>query len=222
MTDDTTSQAVPVETEGSQEAASAGDATQEARKSISEILGEALGKKFGSDDAALKSVKDTFSFVGKAGSYQKSMQTLTSRLGLDEQGVLQKLESLSMDNEQATQATQATDSTSEIQQLKATVEEMTFFAERPELKDHKDLLREIRGTSGKSYAEVVEMPAFKSMLEKARTAEEMERQQSVLKTNPRLGQVRDKLSEAKQAAEAGNDALARKSAVGAVLDAFEG
>ena len=220
MSEDTTSNAVPADAEGSKEAASA-DAQVHAQPSIKDVLGQVLGKQFDSDDAALKSVKDTYSFVGKAGSYQKHMKVLTQKFDTDELGVINKLESFSMENEQVTQQTAGTGIASEVQQLKAQLEETTFFAEHPELKEHKDLLREVRGTSGKSYTEVVEMPAFKNILEKAHAAEAMEREKSVLQSNPRLGQVRDKLSEAREAAKAGNIDVARSAAVGAVLEAFE-
>lgn len=223
MQEDTTSQAIPAEAEGHNEAGFAGDAAPDAAQaSIKDILGQVLGKKFDSDDVALKSVKDTYSFVGKAGNYQKHMKVLTQKFGTDELGVLNKLESLSMENAQENVAPQQdTSLASVVQNLQAQLEETTFFAENPDLKEHKDLLKEIRGTSGKSYQDVVQMPAFKSLFEKARAADEMERSKSVLQSNPRLGQVRDKLSEAREAANSGNIEVARKSAVGAVLDAFE-
>ena len=54
---------------------------------LKDILSKELGKSFPTDEAAIKSLKDTFSFVGKAGSYQKAMKSLTVKLGLSMLGV---------------------------------------------------------------------------------------------------------------------------------------
>lgn len=223
MSEDTTSQALPASADGTLEAVSApsAQATEQTSPSVKDVLGQVLGKSFKDDATALKSIKDTFDFVGKAGSYQSNIKKLTAKFATDELGVISLMENLANQSTE-TQVTQPTESVmGEIQALKQQVEESEFFAERPDLKEHKDLLRELRGSTGKRLSEVAELPSVKSLLEKARAADEMERSKSVLQSNPRLGQVRDKLAEAREAAKSGNDAVAKSAAVSAVLDAFE-
>ena len=82
------------------------------------------------------------------------------------------------------------------------------------------MIGELRDTTGKPIRQVVELPAVKTLVEKARSFDEAERSRSVLHSNPKLGQVRDKLTESREALEKGDVNTAKSGAVGAVLDAF--
>lgn len=151
--------------------------------SIKDVLAQRLGKTFPTDEAALKSVEDTFAYVGK----QKSQPAV------DPSQFVSRSE----------------------------FEEATFFAAHPELNAYKPLISSVGKAAGKPLAEVIEMPDVKSVIEKARAHDEYEQSKSVLQTNPRLGQITDKMSQAREAAAAGNSEVARSSAVDAVIDAFE-
>lgn len=228
MPEDTTSQALPdgndVVPSGGLEAVSE---TSEAKLTgVKDIISQITGKQFPTDEAAAKSLKDTYSFVGGAGmKAQKLMNELKDKLQKDEKGVLTLMETLATNpNPQSTPApVHAADPTifNEMAALRKQVEETQFFDERPELKEYRGMIAELRDTTGKPIRDVVELPAIKTLVEKARSYDAAERSRSVLHSNPKLGQVRDKLTEAKEAANNGDLNTAKASAVSAVLSSYD-
>ena len=143
-----------------------------------------LGKKFPTKEAALKSWKDTNSFVGQKVAPQPMVPP----------DVLSKVES-----------------------LEQTVRETSFYAEHPEYKGVKDLISSL----GKNPEEVVNTDVFKKAYTAMKASEDSEKSKSVLHSNPRLGQVTDKMTQAQEAAKAGNHEAAKAAAVSAVLDSLE-
>lgn len=226
MPEDTTSPALPdgsdVIPAGGQEAVrTASDAQQ---TGIRDIVSQITGKNFPSDEAAAKSLKDTYAFVGGAGmKAQKLMNDLKVKLQKDESGVLNLMENLATNPNPYQAPTSAGDLTvfNEIAGLKKQVEESSFYDERPELKEYRSIIGDLRDQTGKPIREVVELPAVKTLVEKARSFDTAERSRSVLHSNPKLGQVRDKLTEAHEAMNRGDINAAKQGAVSAVLDSFD-
>jgi hypothetical protein len=226
MPEDTTSPALPdgsdVISAGGQEAVSTASDAQQA--GIRDIMSQITGKNFPTDEAAAKSLKDTYAFVGGAGmKAQKLMNDLKVKLQKDESGVLNLMENLATNPNPYQAPANASDLTvfNEIAGLKKQVEESSFYDERPELKEYRSIIGDLRDQTGKPIREVVELPAVKILVEKARSFDTAERSRSVLHSNPKLGQVRDKISEAREAAGRGDTNAANKSAVSAVLDSFD-
>jgi len=173
----------------------------EGTENVSEVDGLTLeelsalsGRTFPSKDAALKAIKDTFSYVGKLGQEVKQLKQQVAPSVQPPAELIQKVES-----------------------LERVVNETSFYKDHPEYEPYKDLI----ASMGAEPRKVVESQTFKTYFEKARTADQFTQSKSVLHTNPRLGQVTDKLSRAREAQKAGDSTTARTSAVGAVLDAYE-
>lgn len=148
-----------------------------------EELNTLTGKSYPTKEAALKSIKDTFSYVGK---------------------------------KQATPAPVADDG--RIEALEAKLEVADFYRENPQFDtpDAKQLIADMGG----SPAEVVEKASFKTAFEKMTAFDKTEESKSVLQTNPKLGQVTDKITKAKEAVNSGNTSQAGDLAVDAVLEAY--
>lgn len=159
--------------------------------SIKDVLSEHLGKEFPDDETALKAVKDTFGYVGK--------------LGQEVKGLKEKLASANPSNLER------------VETLERAVKETQFYSENPEYRPYKDIINSFKG---QTPDEVVKSSAFKQVFEKVKSYDESEKSKSVLQTNPRLGQVTDKMTQAREALKQGNDSAAKSAAVGAVLEAY--
>ena len=179
----------------SQENASVGDGEM---FNLSEI-NTLLGRNYSSKDVALKSIKETYSYTGKVGQLQKQVEALSS-------------------GSQQPQASNELEST--VKALQVQLEESTFFAERPELKEYATTLREARATSGKSLADIASSEAYKSLFEKALAQDAVQKKRAVLDPTNRLGTVKNKMSDAREALKSGNVDGARSGAVESVLEAY--
>jgi len=159
-----------------------------------------LGKNFPTTAAALKSIKDTYSYTGQVGALRA------------------QLEAASAPQVQPAPANTALEST--VKALQAQLDEQTFLAERPDYKDYLPTLRELRNSTGKSLAELTNSEAFKPLFEKSLAQDAAQKKRAVLDPTSRLGQVRDKAQEAKAFLKEGDVNKARETAVSNVLDAY--
>jgi len=107
-----------------------------------------------------------------------------------------------------------------VKEQAARLEEMSFFSENPGLQTHKQTLMDLQKGTGKSLRDIANLESFKSVLTKAQAHDEAEKSKTVLQSNPRLGAAKDKMSEAREFAKAGDHRSAASSAVSAVLDAY--
>ena len=201
--------------------------------SLAKLLSEATGRVFKTDEDALRSVGETFKFVGDTGKYKGIVNSLKQHLNTDEKGVFSFMENLAQNpQEQLAQApvaqAQATaPQSAQLEALQKEMDELKYFKAHPEMEAFKDSLVGLRDSTGKSLAEVAEMPAVKPLLEKARASVESESVRSVIHSSPRLGQVSDKVTESRdllaKASETGNHRLEREAheaAVDAVISAY--
>jgi hypothetical protein len=164
---------------------------------VKDLLSQTLGKDFPSDEAALKAVKDTFSYVGKAGQEKAELEKQLAEL--------------------KTQVGLGADINKKISGLEKQVKDAGFYMEHPELKPYANLINKF----GDDPATVIQQEDFKEVITKLQEHAKTEQSKSVLQSNPRLGQVKDKISEAKEAASKGNSVEANEKAVSAVIDAYE-
>lgn len=128
-----------------------------------------LGKDFKSKDAALKAVKDTFSYVGK------KKEDI-------EKEVLAKVTN-----------TAATDT------LAKELEEMRrerFYDKNPQYAD--PAVRKFIESTGKNPVDVVNMPEFKEIFTKVSGYDESQKLKTVLESNPRLASTKDAFSKARE------------------------
>lgn len=184
---------------------------------LKDVLSKELGKTFPTDEAALKAVKDTFSYVGRQDSLRETLKAVKTRFNTDEAGVLKLMEDL----QNKTEAPAARpELESQVKELRERLDEATFYNEHGDLKPYRALLSELRGSSDKPLQEIANSEAFKAVVEKAKAHDELESKKSVLQSNPRLGQAKSKMDSAQELLKAGDRSGARATAVGAVIEAF--
>jgi hypothetical protein len=101
--------------------------------------------------------------------------------------------------------------------LENQLRDANFYADNPQFKPYKAMIDKFGG----SPQDAVKDPIFQETFKKVSAFDETEKSKSVLHSNPRLGKVTDKMTEARKASAEGNLAQAETSAVDAVLSAFE-
>jgi len=99
---------------------------------------------------------------------------------------------------------------SELTQVKETL----FYTQNPEYAPYKDII----ASMGKDAAKVVESETFKKVFEAVSQADKAKKSKSVLETNPRIGEAKTKIDEAKALVDKGRHSDARDIAVQAVLE----
>ena len=153
-------------------------------------INDFLGKNYKDKSSALKSLKDTFSFVGK--KVEKTAE------------VESPVEKPSSRND---------DFARQIKEMK----EQLFYSENPDYKPYKGLISKM----GENPADVIGMQEFKDVFDKANSFDKTQKQKTVLESNPRIGVVRNKLTEAQQAAGGRDYVSASKLATAAVMEAYD-
>ena len=181
-----------------------------------EQLSAALGKDFKDVDSAIKSVKDTYSYVGSHAQYKERISSLSEKFGTDEAGVLAALNSLVPTQPRTPSAPQG-DFISKEQ-----YETDKFFAAKPELENLKDVLIPLKQAQGNvSWSDFLKTPSIASVIEGVTGYNELQSKKSVLQTNPRIGAASSKMDSARQAVSEGNMAAAKDNAVSAVTDLLD-
>lgn len=104
-----------------------------------------------------------------------------------------------------------------VREVETRLRDVEFYRQNPDYEPYKNIIAKF----GNDPAEVVKQDEFKSIFEKVSSFDKSQQTKSVLETNPRLGQVTDKLTKAKEAVKAGDHNAAKQNAVGAVMDAFQ-
>lgn len=140
-------------------------------------LNQFLGKDFKDKETALKSLKDTQSFVGK-------------RSEDIEAEVRAKL----AQGNGSGNAAEAPASKSEVRSLRNDL----FFRDNPQYAPHRALIEKL----GEDPAEVVGSQEFKDVFEKVKVADEVESKKSVVHSSSRLGQSNSVVDEAVKVANA--------------------
>lgn len=181
-------------------------------KAIKDILGEAIGRNFKSDEDAIKSVKETFSYVGKAGQIEKNYNDLIKQINMDNEQ-----DNVVQDTTIAEQ--NPVDFTSEIKKVEEKFSEELFYSKNPQYEPYREVLTALKTTHGKSLSEVVQNDSFKNLYEAAEAKAQADKAKTVLESNSRLGQVVDKFTEAKEMMEKSPEA-AKDLATKAVLDVY--
>ena len=206
---------------------SSGEGADDAAISLEEIA-SVLGKEFKNKETALKSIKDTFNFVGATGQVKAKLDEAKAKLGTDDKGVLSALSKL-MENPNPSENFVSRDQY---------MEDM-FFKDNPNLSELREPLRAMKTASeaskGMDWSAFVASETVKPIVEKVTGYNEAQSKKSVLETNPRLGVATDALGKARVAiqeatkAEQSGDVYtaraqaseARSSAVSGVMEAFD-
>lgn len=163
-----------------------------------DFLKQITGKDFPTNEAAIKSVQDTFKYVGEAGQKLKTMET------------------------QLTEAQTAAAGTPElaqtVAQLQAQITQNEFYNSNP--KYNTPEAKALISKFGSNPADVVKDDLFVKTFSALETTAAMDSSKSILHSNPRLGQAQDSMTQAAEALKAGNDAQAQSNAVAGVIEAY--
>ncbi len=189
------------------------DTTPKEVASIKDVIGETLGKTFETDEAALKSIKDTQSFVGKKVEAVKPVETPT-KSGEPEPAKVPAKEFVT----------------------KEEYDKNLFFAQNPDYNkpELKPVIESLVATTGESIEEVIKSETVKAIVEKITAHDKDAEAKSVLKSGNKLGTVTDKgqealdaLKEVNKAKQAGDHnaenafhSVASDKAIDAVNDLF--
>ena len=179
-----------------------------------------LGKNFKDKDTALKSLKDTYRYVGNP-----TVDALAQKIGADPERVTEALKTLI--NGQEGVVTQAQ------------LQEERFFDKNPHLEELRPVLTRLRSSDptakSMSWDEFVKSPTAATLVEKVTGYNEIQGKKSILESNPRLGVATDKLTQARQLTEQARQAAnmgdvtssvvahetAKQNAVAGVLEAYD-
>lgn len=189
-------------------------------KELHEVLNEQLGTTYTSPEDALSGLKQLRNFTGKAGKFEKPVKALMESRGLTEdQAVNYLMENITQPTVAEPQKAPEPDASKFVSRTE--FEEALFYKDNPELAEFKPVLNALAQSSGKSLPEAAKDESFLKLYEGKKANDQTEQSKSVLHSNPRLGVVQDKMTQATEALKAGNQALAETNAVTAVLESIQ-
>lgn len=220
--------------------ADGGSADQTSVISLDELK-TVLGKEFKDPETALKSIKDTFNYVGDVGKVKGVIAEAKSRLGTDEQGVISALNKLMEESNKSegVKVEAPIQPSAEGFITKEQYQEDIFFSKNQNLSEVKDILTPLKNanpeTKNMSWDAFIATDNAKKVVDTFTGYNEVQSKRSVLESNPRLGVATDKLTEARtllveasKAGQAGDvmtanrfQAQAREGAVASVLEAYD-
>lgn len=159
---------------------SGGETTLSLRK-----IEEATGRKFATLDDALKSLKETYSYVGKAGQAEKALKKVLAAFQAKD---ISELEAKVGKTTQTSSQTPSEDSA-----LKFKIEKLAFLVEHPEAKDHLEFLTKLAKADGVSLEEAYKSNVFQEFLKAKNIADKVTKENNTLQNNKRLGVSSDKI-----------------------------
>ena len=203
-------------------------------------LSKILGKEFPDVETALKSVKDTYSYVGSQAQYREKIGALAETLGTDEEGVLTTIDTLMSELNNGGQGGEGNDQTPtpQVNEGQYVTKDDLFFMQNKEMNELRDVLTPIKNASDETRAmpweQFVTTDTAKKVIEPITGYREIQNQRTVLEGGTRLGGVTDVLAESERLvqesfnAERQGDVLtasramnaARKGAVDSVIEAY--
>jgi hypothetical protein len=206
--------------DGGDVAPAGGGETDSSDVSVRGVISQLTGKDFRNDDTAAKYVKDNLEFVGKARNYQPIINKLEKQFGSPDEAVrsLERLLNVNGDTTVAPQPAPTPDPSQFVS--RAEFDRVNFYAKNPALEAHREIIDSYARANGLPLETAVNAPALKGLIERASAYEAVEKSKSVLQSNPRLGQVTDKMTSAREFQQSGNHDAAASAATAAVLDSL--
>ena len=174
----------------------------DSQPSFKDVLKEATGRDYPDDETALKSVTETYKYVGSLGQKVKTLEEQ-----IESQAPIE-----------APASTETPELVQQVETLTRELAETRFYNENPQY--NNEVAKELITAMGGNPV-VVESDAFQKAYSAIQATAEVEKSKSVLVSNPRLGQATDKISQARESLAEGNQEAAANAAVSAVLSAYE-
>lgn len=185
---------------------------------LHEVLNEALGTTFKSPEDAVKGLKETQNYVGKAGKYSKAVQAVMDTKGLSEDGAVKFIMDTVNNTEVKTEA-QAEDTSKFVSREE--FDKTMFYKDNPQLAPFSNVINAVAAQTGKTLADAAKDESVKTLIDAKNAQDDSEKSKSALTSNGRLGEVSDKMTQAQESLKAGDWNSAKNSAVAAVLEATE-
>lgn len=177
--------------------AGSGPATEQVVE-VKDLLKTVLNKDFPTNEAAIKSLQDTYNYVGSMG---------------------QKVKTLEEQNQDLAGKQISPELSTKVDLLEAQLHQANFYASNPDYNNPE--AKALISKFGSNPEEVIKDEVFQKAFTAIKTATDMEQSKSILHSNPRLGQVQDKMTQAKESLTANNDKVAFDAATQAVMDAYD-
>lgn len=188
------------------------------------ILNEELGTSYKSPEDAVAGLKETKNYVGKAGKYIKAVEAVMTAKGVSEDDAVKYIMETVQTTTPATQSEQVVQPAKVEQQgefvSKAEFDKAMFYKDNPDLVPFSNILNSL-AVGGKTLADAAKDETFTSLVTAKKAQDESEQSKSALISSGRLGEVSDKLTQARESLDKGDWNSARVSAVSAVLEATE-
>jgi len=193
----------------------------DSKEGLKDSLGKILGKEFKDDETALKSVKDTFDFVGKAGKANAALKAVMESEGLTEDQAVDFIKNSTSGSKKESDQEKPEIDTSKFVPREE-FEEKNFYNDNPDYKPYKKLVETFKKANpDKSREEIVQLEDFKENFTKVESHDKTKKQKSVLMSNPKLGTVKDKMTEARESQSKGDQESAETKAAEGVIEAFD-
>jgi len=164
---------------------------------VKDLLKDLTGKEFPTNEAAIKSLSDTYKW---GNDLSQKVKTLETQLA----------------DAQAQPA--APEVMKEIELLKAQMASQGFYTENPQYNTTE--AKALIGKFGGKPEDVVKDDVFQTAYKAIQTTTELDKSKSVLHTNPRLGNAQDNMTKASEASKAGDAAGAAAAATMGVIEAY--
>lgn len=165
---------------------------------VKDLVKNLTGKEFPTNEAAIKSLQDTYKWGTELSQKVKTLETENAQLKAD--------------------GAATPDLAKTVADLSRTVLEGAFYQQHPEF--NTPAIKALITDMGGNPTDVIQKDSFKAAAAALQTTSEMDASKSILHTNPRLGQVQDTMTKAQEAQKAGNSEAAADAATQAVMDAF--
>lgn len=180
-----------------------------------ELVNKELGTTYKDDAAALAGLKQTKDYVGRVGQVMPFFDK-AKELGIPTSKLFEAMDN-TINNPQGTQPTADTSKF-------VTREEMDrelFYKDNPQYVPFKPMIDAMATSQKVEASAVVGQDAFKTIFDKAKGFDEVQRSKSVLQTNSRLGVASDSMTKASEAMKNGNQPAAVQNAMDAVLETMK-
>jgi hypothetical protein len=188
--------------------------------SLHELVNKELGTNYGDDDAALQGLKQTKDYVGRVGQVMPFFDKAKER-NIPTSQLFEAMDKVISGNAPAPAAqppasvdTHNLATKDEVRSLQRDI----FYEKNPQFQGYRQAIDGISDATGKSPAEIVVSDAYKGVFENASGFDRIQKEKSVLQTNPRLGVATDNMTKAQEALRGGNFGKAADLAVGAVME----
>lgn len=177
-------------------------------------INETLGKDFKDKETALKALKDTSNYVGKAGKFEKAVKSVMAGKKMSEEEAIKYIQ-----DQAATQPGGEIDESQFVKREDFNKE--SFYNNNPDYRPYQRIVENFKKAHPEMpRADIIQSEDFKEDFDKIKAHDTAEKQKSVLQSNPRLGAVKDKMTKAKEAMNEGKQGDAEKAAVDAVCDQY--